>query len=138
MREQRRALQAIFFFGFGVSCTLGFVPGAKDIGQFQDFNFSDVSGVLQATLGLVLIGVFLFGAAFGVRGLWPVTMALISLRTLFDLWIAFDDPHAALGWATFGASLIMVLALWSLRPEDHPRRQSDPTDVRADVASGSQ
>jgi len=63
-------------------------------------------------------------------------MALIGLRTLFDLWVAFEDPRAALGWATFGASVIMVLALWKLRPEDEPRRQSDPGDVRTDVASG--
>jgi hypothetical protein len=65
-------------------------------------------------------------------------MALISLRTLFDLWVVFDDPNAALGWATFGASVIMVLALWSLRPEAEPRRQSDLRDVRADVPRGSQ
>lgn len=135
---ERWTLRAIFFLAFVVSYALGFVPEAKDIGQFQDFDFSDVSVAPQTTLGLILVSGFLIGAAFGVKGFWPVTMALMSLRTLFDLWVAFDDPHAALGWATFGACLIMVLALWSLRPEDDPRRKSDPTGVRADAASGSQ
>jgi hypothetical protein len=133
MREQRWALRTILFLAIVVSYALGFVPGAKDFGQFQDFDFSNVSGALQTTLGLVLVSGFLIGAAFGAKGFWPVTMALVSLRTLFDLWVAFDDPHAALGWAASGASLIMVLALWSLRPVDEPRRQSDPTDVRTDA-----
>jgi hypothetical protein len=120
---ERWTLRAIFFLAFVVSYTFGFVPGTKDFGEFQDFDFSNVSGALQTTLGLVLVSGFLIGAAFGAKGFWPVTMALISLRTLFDLWVAFDDPHAAVGWATFGASVIMVLALWSLRPEDKPRRR---------------
>jgi FtsH-binding integral membrane protein len=117
MREQRWVLQAIFFLAFVVSYALGFVPGAEDVGQFQDFDLDGFSAILATTLGLVLVSVFLFGAAFGVKGLWPITMALVSLRTLFNLWVAFDDPRAALGWATFGASVIMLLALWCLRPE---------------------
>jgi hypothetical protein len=54
MREQRWALRAIFFLAFVVSFMLGFVPGAKDIGQFQDFDFSNVAGALETTLGLIL------------------------------------------------------------------------------------
>jgi hypothetical protein len=133
MREQRWVLRAIFFLAFVVSYALGFVPGAEDVGQFQDFNFRDFSGVLVTTLGLALVGVLLFGAAFGVKGLWPITMALVSLRALFNLWVAFDDPHAALGWATFGASVIMLLALWWLRPEDVPKQESMSPGPRAEV-----
>jgi len=67
MRE-RWTLRAIFFLAFVVSYALGFVPGAKDFGQFQDFDFSNVSGALQTTLGLILVSGFLIGAALGVKG----------------------------------------------------------------------
>jgi hypothetical protein len=135
MREQRWVLRAIFFLAFVVSYTLGFVPGAEDVGQFQDFNFRDFSGGLATTLGLVLVGVLLFGAAFGVKGLWPITMALVGLRALFNLWVASDAPHGALGWATFGASVIVLLALWCLRPGDVPKQESVPSELRAEVTS---
>jgi hypothetical protein len=122
--ESRWVLRAIFFLAFGVGYALNFVPGARDVGQFQDFDLEDFQGVLQTTLGVVLIVVLLIGAAFGARGLWQIAFVLVAFRTLYNFWVALDDPGAALGWASLGASIILTLALGALRPQPRIERRS--------------
>lgn len=128
MSESRWTFRAIFFLAFGVSVALAYVPGAKDVGQSADFD-----SLVSVILGVLLLSVLLLSAAFGRREFWLVAFGLVTLRTVWELAVALDDPGSSLGWATFGASVIVALALWGLRPHDAFKRHPDSTDVTSEV-----
>jgi hypothetical protein len=124
MKETQWVLRAIILVGFAVSVTLAHVPGAKEAGQGEDFN-----GLLGTVAGILVLGAMLFGAIRGERAAWLVVFGLVTLRTLWEIGVAIEEPSRALGWASAGSWVVVALAAWGLRPANAFTRHSASSDT---------
>jgi hypothetical protein len=124
MKETQWILRAIFLVGFMVAVALAYVPGAREVGQSDDFN-----GVLGTVLGILVLAAILFGAIRGERVAWLVVFGLVTLRVFWDLGVAIEEPGRALGWASVGSWVIVALAAWGLRPTHVSKRHPVSSDA---------
>jgi phosphatidylserine synthase len=120
MKETQWVLRAIFLVGLAVSVALANVPGANEV----DFN-----GLPGTVAGILLLGAMLFGAIRGERAAWLVVFGIVTLRTLWDLGVAIEEPGRALGWASAGSWVVVSLSAWGLRPANAFKRHSVSSDA---------